>query len=936
MTGGPPPIRERACNLLASVVLRGKWVVLSVATLLAAAGALLAVMRLQLDADTNSLIEPSRPFMQRYRQFLEQFGDQEHIYVAIDSRGNAAAGRAAADAIGSALDAMPDLTAVRWRISVPEQWTLAPRAMTDAELEGLARAAGALPVLAQATDAASVLAQADAELGRLTSGGLSMSEDERAQIGAAAVMLASSVVPSAEGSLARAMEPQYLQSDTGRMLFVEISPRKDFTSLATIEGTLAEIRRVIAEIAPHHTAVEIGLTGKPVLQADELATTNTDMTRGSLVATAIIAVMAALVFRSVTRPVLTVIAFALAFGWTYGLTTLLVGRLNLLSLVFMLVLVAAGLDYGIHLLIRYVECRRSMRPTPAVAAMLRSVTVPTWTGALTSAGTFLLALLTDFGGLRELGVIAGVGLLMCVLSMTVVLPSLLAATEGRRDGLSGDGTHADAHAGAQAGAASERDGAAPEAGLVAEPSRRAPWRGRAGWIVAVSAFALIVLASMVPYTRFESNLLKLQAEDLDSVRWERMLLEDSVSASWFAVSTPSDQAGALAVIDRARAEPLVAQVRSAFDVVLPDSPERESLRARIAAAAESAGAPGIAGAAGSGAGGATPTGVPEVREAAATGVASAAAEPRTLNAQDVSAVADRLSRLVLLSSMGGAEAHARAKATLEPLVRKLRDLESALRNPESAARARAAAEGARTGASTAARGLIAGASCSLRDALPAAIRDKFMAPDGTLCVMLFPAADVWEFEPMKAFVGAIRAIDPGVTGVPITQFESMVDMGGAFTLMSWGSLVLVAILVWIDFRSFRATAACVFALCLGLVWTLGVLALLGIPLNMANFFGIPMLIGLGVDSSVHIVHRARAQGHARSLGSTRMAVGLASATTAIGFGTLCFAHHQGLQSLGWLMVIGSTCCFAAAALTLPAVLQAYPPTAGRPRHLHRA
>lgn len=905
-------------------MLRGKWVVLSVATLLAAAGALLAVMRLQLDADTNSLIEPSRPFMQRYRQFLEQFGDQEHIYVAIDSRGDAAAGRAAADAIGTALEAMPDLTAVRWRISVPEQWTLAPRAMADAELEGLARAAGALPVLAEAPDAASVLAKADAELGRLTSGGLSMGEDERASIGAAAVMLASSVVPSAEGSLARAMDPQYLRSDTGRMLFVEISPRKDFTSLSTIEGTLEGIRRAIADIAPRHPAVEIGLTGKPVLQADELATTNADMTRGSLVATAVIAVMAALVFRSVTRPVLTVIAFALAFGWTYGLTTLIVGRLNLLSLVFMLVLVAAGLDYGIHMLMRYMECRRAMRSTPAVSAMLRSVAVPTWTGALTSAGTFLLALLTDFGGLRELGIIAGIGLLMCALSMTVVLPALLAATEGRRDGPHEDGARPGTHAGAYAGAASERDGTPPDAGLAAEPSRRAPWRGRAGWIVAVSAFALIVLASMVPYTRFESNLLKLQAEELDSVRWERMLLEDSVSASWFAVSTPPDQAGALAVIDRAKAEPLVAQVRSAFDVVLPDTPARTSLRAAIADAARSSGAAGGAAA------GATPTTSPAAQEAAA----SAAAEPRTLAAQDVSAVADRLSRLVLLSSMGGPEAQARAKATLEPLVRQLRELESALRNPESAGAARAAAEDARARASTAARGLIAGASCSLRDALPAAIRAKFVAADGTLCVMLFPAADVWEFEPMKAFVGAIRAIDPSVTGVPITQFESMIDMGSAFTLMSWGSLVLVAILVWIDFRSFRATAACVFALCLGLVWTLGVLALLGIPLNMANFFGIPMLIGLGIDSSVHIVHRARAQGHARSLGSTRMAVGLASATTAIGFGTLCFAHHQGLQSLGWLMVIGSACCFAAAALTLPAVLQAYPPTAGRPRHLH--
>jgi len=913
VTERPRPIRERVCDAIAEAVLRGRWLVLAVAALLAAAGAALAITRLQLDADTNSLIEPSRPFMQRYRSFLEQFGDQEHIYVAIDSRGDADAARAAADAVGNALTALPDLTAVRWRISVPEQWTLAPRAMGDAELEGLARAADALPTLASTAGASDVLARADQALGQLTSGGLSMSEDDRARIGAAAVMLASSVVPTADGSLARVMAPEYLRSDTERMYFVEVSPHKDFTSLSTIEGTLSEIRRTLAQIAPRHPTVEIGLTGKPVLQADELATTSLDMTRGSLVATALIAALAALVFRSVTRPVMTVIAFALAFGWTYGLTTLLVGRLNLLSLVFMLVLVAAGLDYGIHLLIRYVECRRSMRATPAIAAMIRSVTVPTWTGALTSAGTFLLALLTDFGGLRELGIIAGVGLTMCALSMTVVLPALLAVTEGRRD-------HDVRSPPRIANSDPPSQDRAQESGLAIEPSRRAAWRSRAGWVVAASAFVLVVLASMVPYTRFESNLLKLQAEGLDSVRWERILLEDSVSASWFAVSTPADQSAALALIDRAKAEPMVAQVRSAFDVVRPDTPARESMRAVIAAAARTAG-----GAADTRE---PPTGSPARAAGTEYNSPADAPEGRPLTATDVAVVADRLSRLVLLSSMGGAEAQARAKATLEPLVRQLRNLESELRDPATAASAREGAESARARASTAARGLIAGASCSLRDALPVVIRAKFVAPDGTLCVMLFPAADVWEFEPMKAFVGAIRSLDPNVTGVPITQFESMVDMSSAFTLMSWGSLVLVALLVWVDFRSFRATAACVCALCLGIVWTLGVLALVGIPLNMANFFGIPMLIGLGVDSAVHIVHRARAQGHARSFGSTRTAVGLASATTAIGFGTLCFAHHQGLQSLGWLMVIGSACCFAAAALTLPAVLQAYPPVTG--------
>ena len=60
---------------------------------------------------------------------------------------------------------------------------------------------------------------------------------------------------------------------------------------------------------------------------------------------------------------------------------------------------------------------------------MRTAAVGNLTGAVTSAGVFLLALLTGFQGLRELGVIAGVGLLMCLVSMTVVLPALLVLGE---------------------------------------------------------------------------------------------------------------------------------------------------------------------------------------------------------------------------------------------------------------------------------------------------------------------------------------------------------------------------------------------------------------------------------------------------------------------------------------------------------------------------
>lgn len=892
MAADSPPrgIRDRACDALARAVTRGRWVVLAIAAVAACAGGWLAASRLRLDADTNSLIDPSRPFMQRYREFLDRFGDLEHVYVAIAfPEGASDAAAAAADELGPELSALPDVREVHWRIDASEQWRLAPRAMETAQLRGLADASGALPVLAAAPGAAALLSASDAMLERLAASGMSMDAQERQRLGAAAILLARSAIPGDDQGLGRPVATQHLRTD-GRMLLLTVALSKDFTSLSTIEAALSSVRKAIAAVAPRHPAVEIGLTGKPVLQADELATTNSDMTRGSAIATAVIALLAAIVFRSAIRPALAVVAFAAAFAWTYGLTTLLVGHLTLLSLVFMLVLVGAGLDYGIHLLSRYGELRRHLDTERAIAAMLRTTAVPTWTGAITSAGTFLLALLTDFGGLRELGIIAGVGLLMCALSMTVVLPALLAVAEGRPT-----------RRGAQPAARTPAERVPPDPGLAPEPLHRRPWRGRAGWIVAASACALLVLAALIPSTRIESNLLKLQAEGLPSVDWERRLMADSISASWFAASMQPSAEAALLLADRARKEPLVAQVRSAFDLVRPDDPERLSLRERIAHAGDGM--------------------VP----------ASTAAEPLTPSI--VSSVADRAGRLASLARLGGAEAAQSAAQTLDPLVKSLRALEARLRDPAAAGAAQADAAAAAQRATEAAQALMAGAAAPLREALPAAVRANFVAPDGTFCVMLFPAGDVWEWDPMQSFVAAVRALDPTATGVPMTQFESMVDMRSAFLVMSWGSLLLVAVVVWLDLRSVRATLACLAALCLGMAWTFGAMALFGVPLNLANFFGVPMLIGFGIDSAVHIVHRARETGHARDLGATRRAVTLAAATTAIGFGTLCVAQHQGLQSLGWLMVIGSACCLAAAVWTLPAILEAYPPAAGiRRRH----
>ena len=75
----------------------------------------------------------------------------------------------------------------------------------------------------------------------------------------------------------------------------------------------------------------------------------------------------------------------------------------------------------------------------------------------------------------------------------------------------------------------------------------------------------------------------------------------------------------------------------------------------------------------------------------------------------------------------------------------------------------------------------------------------------------------------------------------------------------------------------------------------GLLGLLNIPLNPANMIALPLILGIGVDYGVHIVHEYREQtGPYRMSPGTAVAVLVDALTTIMGFGSLMVASHQGL------------------------------------------
>ena len=886
--GHPTNARGRLLAWCAELVTRRPVAIIILASLLGVLGAVLAGTTLRIDADTNSLISDDRPFMRTYRAFMQEFGDLEYIYVVVDAGvpGDHEAARSAVDALLAGLRSAPDVPEVHGVITPEERWRLAPRAMSDRELSELTAASGAFEVVCSGASPATLLAggeEALARLSRAALSGLSAEPDEKARrTGAEAIFLLETIAaaPPRRGEdwsdfeFARPGSPDYLRSETGRMYFIEIMPEKDYGSLAVIERPLEAIRTVIEEVRTSHPGLSIGVTGKPVLQADEMATTEVDMTRASIIALSIITILFMIVLRGVRYPLLMVLAFAVAFGWTYGAATLLVGRLNLLSMVFMLVLVGVGLDYGVHVIFRWREARRTRQAGEAVHEVIHHAATGNLTGALTSAGVFLLALLTSFQGLRELGTIAGIGLLFCLVTMTLVLPALLLLRERHRTKTT----------------ARPATTPVPDRGLA---------EGRGGFrilmLLAVTATSVWFVFVIPEQLRYESNLLELQANGLESVQWEHRLFEDDSSASWFGASIVDTIEAVPEIIDRAGVEPAIGGTLSVLDLVEMPTPARDAELSALRAS---------------------------IPEETFQSSADGGLDPIRLNRA--------AGRLRGLGTLGGERLTPAETDRLSSLADRLEAQATVLEgeDPEAAAALQARIEEA---VSQTGRSLVLmaeGATGPLRACLPAALRARFISPGGRFLVMLEPSENIWTQEPMATFVAAIRRVDPEATGVPITQYESMNDMASAFLVMASGAVLLVLCFVWWDFRSIALTLVCMGTLALGILWTLGILGLCGIPINLANFFAIPILIGLGIDSAVHVVHRWHETAHRDArYGTTLKAVCLTAVTTAIGFGTLLTAEHRGLASLGWVMLIGSLCCLAASAIVLPQVLRLLPPPA---------
>jgi hypothetical protein len=205
--------------------------------------------------------------------------------------------------------------------------------------------------------------------------------------------------------------------------------------------------------------------------------------------------------------------------------------------------------------------------------------------------------------------------------------------------------------------------------------------------------------------------------------------------------------------------------------------------------------------------------------------------------------------------------------------------------------------------------------------LPDQIQDRFRSKDQEeFLVTVYPRRSAWDFNFLNAFAGQLEQVSPNITGTP-PLFQALIDYiardGILTTLLT--ILVVLAVL-WIDFRSLKLALIAMIPLLAGGLWMVGLLHSSGLMLTFVNVTALPMIVGIGIDDGVHMIHRYRREGYQQAqkvLLTTGKAILLTTMTTMLGFGAMLGASYRGLVSLSSLLIIGVGACFLTTVLFLP-------------------
>ncbi len=211
-----------------------------------------------------------------------------------------------------------------------------------------------------------------------------------------------------------------------KMLLVMIQPSISMNDMEKATEFVLALEKFIKSHAAKSKGVDVKLGGFMAIQKDEYVYMMQDMQFPAYVAVALIIIMFMVSFRAPRVTIFVILALLISVCWTAGFIAISTGTLNMLSMMFGVILVGLGVDFGIHISTQYIEDRaRGLVKKESLKNALLKVGYGVIVGAITTSLAFYTLSLVEAQAMNEFGIVLGTGILLCLISMMTFLPALL-------------------------------------------------------------------------------------------------------------------------------------------------------------------------------------------------------------------------------------------------------------------------------------------------------------------------------------------------------------------------------------------------------------------------------------------------------------------------------------------------------------------------------
>ena len=686
-------------------------------------------------------------------------------------------------------------------------------------------------------------------------------------------------------------DPYFLSYDK-KALVMNAIPNFSMMDIDLVVTGTDMVQTSMDELLKDYPGIEAGLTGFIAVGRDEMHYSEKSL--GVTTAIAVVAIILLLMvsFRMWVAPILAIGNLLVGLIWAIGLAAMVVGQLNIMTQMFAVILLGLGIDFSIHIMSGFTEQRALGE---GIHAALEKTFLKTGkgilTGGFTTAAAFLAMTISHSRGMKELGMVTGFGLLAILLSTMVFLPTLLVFRERRLDNRLNKRKDLKPRV--------QRDITFRFLGNTCS------WMGKHylfTLFVSVLATVFFVLSGLK--IKFDHNYMNIEPKGLTSIALQDTVLEKFDMSMDYALILTENPEESRQLGERTRDLGTVAMTQD-ISLYLPSATQLEERKPQVIEVLENLRS--------------TPL-------------------KQTIKANEIVGFNREIDRLQMnimeiqdMAFLGGQDkVDTKCKEIVgdpdnpgsQNIIRELLDVLKV----ESDLVSKGLSEFQNGFAPYFAESVIQmGSTGNIQMAdLPPSILDRYSNKNRDLfLVTVFPSSDVWkDAEFLKRFVADLEMVSDKATGMPpvFAALIQVIGRDGRNAMLL--TLVVVFFLLWIDFRNPLHALMAMIPLAFGVFWMVGLMKISGMMMTVMNVMGFPLILGIGIDDGVHIIHRWKHEGGGKIrtvFSSTGKAIFLTSLTTMFAFGSLVFSIWRGFGQLGGALFLGVGACFLTTVIILPGI-----------------